>query len=217
MRGRIYKNTVGFTLIEMMVAITLGMVVIAGATGTFIAQTRQNAAEEQISQMHQNVRGALDLMVREIQMAKYDPKKCDLPTCNPAVTAFPALVYGVTYSASQLEIKSDVLPLSNDGDGTIDTSSGSVEDIIYVLANNQITRKLGSSGPAEIVADNITSFNFNYYDANGSAVTSLANSGLIRKVSITITGQTAKIDPSYPGGYRTYSVTADVTPPNLAL
>lgn len=195
----------GFTLMELLVSMSIGMVVLAALAKTFTVQSRQNTAEEQVAQMQGNARAALDLMVREIQMAKY----------NPAGTAFSS-AYGVTYSASQLEVKADM-----NGDGTISTSSGSVEDIIYArdAANNYITRKLGSTGTAEIVADNITAFTFAYYDANGSAVTSSANSGNIRKVTINITARTAKPDPSYTSnnGYRTYQISADITPPNMAL
>jgi type IV pilus assembly protein PilW len=194
----------GFTLMELLVSMSIGMVVLAALAKTFTVQSRQNTAEEQVAQMQGNARAALDLMVREIQMAKY----------NPAGTAFSS-AYGVTYSASQLEVKADM-----DGNGTISTSSGSVEDIIYArdAANNYITRKLGS-GTAEIVADNITAFTFAYYDANGSAVTSSGNSGNIRKVTINITARTAKPDPSYTSnsGYRTYQISADITPPNMPL
>ena len=201
-----HKKTAGFTLIELLVSMAIGLAVIAGVAGTFTAQTRQNNAEEQIAQMQQNVRGALDLMVREIQMAKY----------NPAGTTAFSSGYGVTYNASQLEVKADI-----DGDGVINTSSGSVEDIVYAHdgTNLYITRKLGPSGTAEIVADNITAFTFNYYDANGSAVTSSANSGNIRKVTVNITARTAKPDPSFTsnGGYRTYQLSAHITPPNLPL
>ena len=190
---------------ELLVSISIGMVVLAALAKTFTVQSRQNAAEEQVAQMQGNARAALDLMVREIQMAKY----------NPAGTAFSS-AYGVTYSASELEVKADM-----NGDGTISTSSGSVEDIIYArdAVNNYITRKLGSTGTAEIVADNITAFTFAYYDANGSAVTSSGNSGNIRKVTINITARTAKPDPSYTtnSGYRTYQISADITPPNMAL
>jgi type IV pilus assembly protein PilW len=197
------QDTVGFTLMELLVSMTLGLVVLAGVAGTFTVHTRQNNAEEQIVQMQQNVRAAVDLMVREIQMAKY----------NPAGTAFSS-VYGITYSSnSQLEVKADM-----NSDGAISTSSGSVEDIIYAhdATNMYITRKLGSSGTAEIVADNITAFTVNCYDANGAAVTSLANSGNIRKVTVSITARTAKQDSNI-GGYHTYQIAADITPPNLAL
>ena len=201
------KRNAGFTLVELMVSMAIGLVVLAAITTTFTVQTRQNSAEEQLGQLQQNVRAALDLMIREIKMAKYDP----------AATAFPAGTYGVTYSATQLQVKSDI-----DGSGTLDSgTSGSVENIIYVWdsANLQITRQLGSSGTPQVLADNVTTFTFNYYDANGAAVTSSANSGNIRKVTLSITARTARPDPGYPsnGGYRTYQISADVTPPNMGL
>jgi type IV pilus assembly protein PilW len=199
MRRRTYESTAGFTLIEMMVSITLGMIVIAGVTGTFTAQTRQNAAEEQISQMNQNVRGALDMILRDLMQAGYKA---------PGGT-----ITGVTYSTTQLLIQADL-----DANSTIDSGSTSLEYITYAYdtANKRITRQLGTAGSAEILAENITACNFAYSDANGASTTTSAS---IRKVTITITGQTAKVDPSYSSnsGYRTYSVNADVTPPNLAL
>ncbi len=199
MHRRTYKNTAGFTLIEMMVAITLGMIVIAGVTGTFTAQTRQNAAEEQISQMNQNVRGALDMILRDLMQACYK--------------APGGSVAGVTYNASQLLIQADL-----DANGSIDTGSTSLEYVVYVFdsANQRITRQLGTAGSAEVLAENITACNFTYKDASDATTTT---SSSIRKMTIAITGQTAKVDPSYSsnGGRRTYSMSADVTPPNLAL
>jgi type IV pilus assembly protein PilW len=192
-------KTAGFTLIELLVSMVIGLVVLAGVATTFTMHTRQNTAEEQIAQMQQNVRGALDLMVREIQMAGYKPNG--------------GTVTGVTYSSSQLEIQADM-----DASGSINTASGSEEDIIYAYdsANLRITRKLGSSGTAQLLADNITAFTFSYLDANGSATTTSAS---IRKVTISMTARTAKPDPNYTsnGGYRTYQLSADITPPNLGL
>lgn len=207
-----HKEAAGFTLVELLVSMAISLVVFAAVAKTFTVQTRQNSAEEQIAQMQQNVRAALDLMVREIQMAKY----------NPLGSAFPTGTYGVTYSATQLQIQADM-----NGSGALSTStcdpadSASMENIIYAWdsANLRITRRCGSSGTAELLADNITAFNFGYYDTNGSAVSSSANSGNIRKVTINITARTAKPDPSYPsnGGYRTYELSADITPPNMGL
>jgi prepilin-type N-terminal cleavage/methylation domain-containing protein len=199
MRRGIHTDRAGFTLIEMMVSMTIGMLVIAGVTGTFTAQTRQNKAEEEISQMHQNVRGAIDLISRELMQAGYK--------------ASGGSVTGVTYDTTQLILQADL-----DGINGIDTGNTSLEKITYVYdsANKRITRKLGSGGTAEIVADNITQFDVTYKKADGTATT---DPTLIRKVTITITGQTAKVDPSYStnNGYRTYQLSVDITPPNLAL
>ena len=199
MRGPIYKNMAGFTLAEMMVAIAIGMVVIASVTGTFRAQTRQNKAEEEISQMHQNVRGALDIISRELMQAGYK--------------ASGGSVTGVTYDSAQLLMQADL-----NLNGSIDTSSTSQEYIIYIFdsANMRITRQLGASGTAEIVADNITACTFTYKDASDATTTTSAS---IRKVTVSITGRTAKVDPSYSSnsGYRTYTLSVDIAPPNLAL
>jgi type IV pilus assembly protein PilW len=194
-----FSDSSGFTLTEMLVAMAIGMIVIAAVSGTFSAQTRQNKAEEEISQMHQNVRGALDMIDRELMQAGYK--------------APGGSVTGVTYSTTQLLLQADI-----DGNGSIDTSNSSLEYIIYVYdsANKRITRQLGSGGTPEVVADNITQFDFAYKDAAGASTTT---SSSIRKVTVTITGRTAKIDPSYTsnGGYRTYQLSAEITPPNLAL
>jgi prepilin-type N-terminal cleavage/methylation domain-containing protein len=194
-----FSDSSGFTLTEMMVAMAIGMIVIAAVSGTFNAQTRQNKAEEEISQMHQNVRAALDMIDRELMQAGYK--------------APGGSVTGVTYSTTQLLLQADI-----DGNGTIDTSNSSLEYIVYAYdsANKRITRQLGSGGTPEVVADNITQFDFAYKDAAGAPTTT---SSSIRKVTVTITGRTAKIDPSYTsnGGYRTYQLSAEVTPPNLAL
>jgi type IV pilus assembly protein PilW len=203
MRRRLSKNNMGFTLTEMMVAITIGMIVIASVTGTFTAQTRQNNAEEQISQLHQNVRGAVDMISRDLMQAGYK--------------APGGSVTGVAYSGAtptSLTIQADL-----DANGTIDnTANATVEYINYTFdsTNHQITRKLGSGGTANLVADSITAFSVSYYDASG-ATTTVSSS--VRKVTISITGQTAKPDPSYSsnGGYRIYQLSADIDPPNLAL
>ena len=191
----------GFTLIEMMASMAIGMIVIASVAGTFRAQTRQNKAEEEISQMHQNVRAALDLISRDLMQAGYKKSGGSLS------------VTGVTYSTSQLLIQADV-----DESNAIDTGTSSLEYITYAYdsANQRITRKLGASGTAEIVADNVTQFDFAYKAADGTATTS---STAIRKLTITITCQTQNADPAYTsnGGKRTYQLSADITPPNLAL
>jgi hypothetical protein len=62
----------------------------------------------------------------------------------------------------------------------------------------------------------VTAFSFTYLDANGSSTTT---NTAVRRITISITARTDKPDPSYTtnNGYRTYQISADVTPPNLAL
>lgn len=193
-----FRNLEGFTLVELMVSMGIGMVILAAVTTTFMSQTRIYNAQEQINEMQQNARGALDILSRELKMAGYKPNGGGFN--------------GVTYSTTQLMVQADL-----NSDGAISTSSTANEQITYLFdsANEQITRAVGS-GSAQILAEHISAFTFNYLNSTGAATTVSAN---IRQVSITITAKTAKPDPNYTsdGGYRTYTTSATITPGNLAL
>jgi type IV pilus assembly protein PilW len=192
------KQIHGFTLVELMVSMTISLVVLAAIAGTFTVQTRQNSAEEHLGQMQQNVRGALDLMIREIQMAGY----------KPAGGTFNGIQ---TSTATTLRIKLDL-----DSSGL--ATDAATDDISYTFdaSTGVITRTLNNGGSSATLADNITAFSFTYLDANGASTTT---NTAVRKITINITARTAKPDPSYTinNGYRTYQITADVTPPNLPL
>ena len=193
-----FRNLEGFTLVELMVSMGIGMVILAAVTTTFMSQTRIYNAQEQINEMQQNARGVLDILSRELKMAGYKPNGGGFN--------------GVTYSTTQLRVQADL-----NSDGAISTSSTANEQITYAFdnANEQITRAVGS-GSAQILAEHISAFTFNYLDSAGAATTVSAN---IRQVSITITAKTAKPDPNFTsnGGYRTYTMSATITPGNLAL
>lgn len=193
-----FRNLEGFTLVELMVSMGIGMVILAAVTTTFMSQTRIYNAQEQINEMQQNARGALDILSRELKMAGYKPNGGGFN--------------GVTYSTTQLRVQADL-----NSDGAISTSSTANEQITYAFdnGNQQITRAVGS-GSAQILAEHISAFTFNYLDSAGAATTVSAN---IRQVSITITAKTAKPDPNFTsnGGYRTYTMSATITPGNLAL
>jgi type IV pilus assembly protein PilW len=192
------RNIEGFTLVELMVSMGIGMVILAAVTTTFMSQAKIYNAQEQVNEMQQNARGVLDIITRELKMAGYKPNG---GTFN-----------GVTYSTTQLMVQADL-----DSSGAISTSSTANEQITYIYdgANQRITRAVGTGG-AQILADNITAFTFSYLDGAGTATTVSAN---IRQVNISITAVTDKPDPNYSsnGGHRTYTVSATITPVNLAL
>lgn len=194
----------GFTLIELMVSIAIGLVVLASVATTFTSQTRAYSAQEQINQMEQNLRGALDIMTREIKMAGYRPN-------GGTVTGV------VSYTSTSLTIQADI-----DGNGTL-LASGTGSDTaneqiayVYDSVNKKITRQVGS-GTVATLAENISAFTFTYYQSSGATLATSASN--IRRIKIALTGITAKPDPGYSsnGGYRTVDLSAIVTPINLGL
>jgi type IV pilus assembly protein PilW len=180
--------------LELIFALLIGLLLLGGVSATFILQNRHYSAQEQVTEMIQMTRAAMDLITREVIMAGYDPTN----------TGF----YGIPYSASQLQVLAD---LNKDGD-TADTN----EDIIYTYdsVNMQISRDTG--GGAQVLADNIESASLDFLDAAGSITTTTAD---IRQIRLSITVRAGKPDPNYGpnNGYRTYTLTSVIAPPNLSL
>ena len=195
------KSEQGFTLVELLIAMALALVIIATLSITFTFNRRTYNVQEQIAEMTQSARAAVDMISRELKMAGYDPTR----------TLTLGTTVGVPLSSTQLEILAD---LNGDGD-TSDTH----EDIIYTYdgTDNQIDRDTG--GGAQPFAENIESFSFQYYKDDGNLATT---SSEIREIEITVEARTAETDPRYShpvygDGYRRYELKSNVTPPNLGL
>lgn len=61
----------GFTLIEILISLAITTIVMAGIFSTFNAQSKSFSAQQQVTEMQQNARAAMDMMTREIRMAGY--------------------------------------------------------------------------------------------------------------------------------------------------
>jgi type IV pilus assembly protein PilW len=191
----------GFTLVELLIAMTIGLIILAALSSTFLMQRKTYDIQEQIVEMVQTARAAMDMMSREIRMAGYDPTG----------TGFD----GIPYNADPSTV--DVYADLNDIPG-IDNPTGSYEHITYSYdsANNQIDRNTNTGGGNKPFAENIDDFNVLYQDADGNATATTAD---IRQIKITITARTSKADADYSAnnGYRTHTLTSFITPRNLAF
>ena len=63
----------GVTLVEMLVAMVIGLVVMAAIYSTYNSQQQQYLVQEQVSGMQQNLRASVYFIARETRMAGYDP------------------------------------------------------------------------------------------------------------------------------------------------
>jgi type IV pilus assembly protein PilW len=138
----------GFTLVELIVAMAIGLVIIGASYRVFEVQNKILHNQEQIVEMQQNVRAAMDMMTREARMAGY----------NPADAGFT----GITVASSQLTIRADL-----DGDAAI----AGQEYIIYTFdsANMRITRNIGAG--AQPFAENIEALTFQSLSASAVKIT----------------------------------------------
>jgi type IV pilus assembly protein PilW len=190
----IQKPNDGFTIIELLIAMTIMGFIIAAMFSFSITQRKYFSVQEEISEMTQNTRAAMDMITGELSMAGYNPS---------GAAAFS----GILYSASQLQIYAD---LNGDGD-----RADSNENIIYTYntSSKRILRNTG--GGDQPFSENIQSFIFDYLDAQGNSTFVTAD---VRQIRLAITGRTGKPDPSYESnsGYRTFTLTSLITPRNLA-
>ena len=88
MKREIAKQAKGVTLIELLIALVISAILIVGIYRTFIHQQRSYAVQEQVADMQQNVRVAINRMIREIRMAGFGGKNENTNGVNDIITVF---------------------------------------------------------------------------------------------------------------------------------
>jgi type IV pilus assembly protein PilW len=185
MRGyQLHKNNKAFTLVELLISMAIFGIIVGLVVNQYISQQDSQLTQNQVVQMQQNIRNALILMTRDIQMAGFDPeisKTLGIVNAGDGSNGNPLTF---TYSVADDGV-------DNDGDGTID-ESGEFQTIQYSLFDSladgdmDIGRTVGA-GANQAIAENIQTLLFTYLDGNGNPTVTLAD---IRAVRVTITATT---------------------------
>jgi len=91
-RGHGARRQSGFTLVEMMVAVTVGLVVILGVTVTFVNLKSAWGTQDKLAQLQDNERLAMAFLTSAVQEAGYYPD----PTNTSSIAGFTDATYGTT-------------------------------------------------------------------------------------------------------------------------
>ena len=81
------KNQKGFTLIEMMISMTIALIVLGGAAGLFVKTLQINSSNLVNQKADQTIRTLNDVIVSEIRRAGYTPMASITPTESLAIVS----------------------------------------------------------------------------------------------------------------------------------
>lgn len=165
-------NNRGFTLAELLIGLFVSAIVMTTILSAYYSQNKSYAVQEQVAAMVQNLRAAMDIMIREIRMAGYDPTG----TANAGI---------VTANTMSITITEDL-----DGDG----SAAGDENITYALADSDGDGDNDLERNNNLIAENIDALDFLYLDETGSPT---AVPSEIRAVQITMVAKTGRGDRGY--------------------
>ena len=195
LQQNIRHSNQGFTMVELLVAMTVSLLALGAIYSTFLNQQKSYVVQGETAAMHQNIRAAMFYLQREIRMAG----------CDPTGSAGAAII---TAGATSINFTEDVIGNTpgSDSDGATDDPG---ENITYALdANNNLVRTDPVNPPVvppalpvpQMVAQNIDAIDFVYLD--GASPPNVLNPGginvpagsldQIRSVEITIVARTGR-------------------------
>jgi prepilin-type N-terminal cleavage/methylation domain-containing protein len=233
----------GFTLVECVVAVAVGMVVLGAVYAAVWSGQRSTTGIDRKVTTGQDARAALEVMAMEMRMASYNPGYAtvtnpwtSITTCN-AGDATRRGIQDANAAGSTIQIQMDL-----NGNGSCGDAANEI--IAYALdtANRRITRQTwtcagspatgGSQsflGGAATEAKTVRVVNgeadvaipvFRYFDSAGTDITSSLPGaiGQIRRIVITLVVDSENVDPSLGGSQRRRLIySTSVIPRNHAV
>lgn len=180
----------GFSLIELVITITILLIMLASATFVLISVNREFRSQKPRMEALNNIQTAVDSISRVVRMGGTKPKQC-----NDAftVTALTPSEKNSDGSYSRLRVRADWNPADcaltgTDEDITISTSGGN----LYLDAAGQ-----------NVFVDKIGAVKFRFFDSGNNAIADpVADSAKIRVVRLMV-------DTSVPGETAT-TISTDV-------
>ena len=215
-RYQCFQGCGGFTLVELLVGITIFSIVMTGIYSIFVRSNRVYISQEQVVAALQEARSALDILGREIRMAGFiaannQPGGFDkiigAAYAGSAESNIEIATVNIAARTTTLAFKADL-----DGDGNTDA----VQYVYYhsdhatASRRNTVYREIetwsgGTWNPAggeQLFLENIQDLTFTYQLADGTTSTAPADLKDIRGVVISLIAQTANAVEPYEGGKR---------------
>jgi len=183
------RRTRGFSLLEMLIVLAVFTLIVGGIFTSLSQGQIRYQFEQEVAEVQQSARNAMDIMVREIKLAGF-PKASYYDSGQNWTSANSNRVAAgfITINATNLVFEADV------------EEDSIVDRVDYNLSNGTLSRsaqdkQAGGGAPAavyQLLASNVTALTFTYLDSN-QAVTATASQ--VRSVMISLSMNTTSVDP----------------------
>ncbi len=196
----------GFTLVEILIALTVGMIMLMAIYGIVNMTQKSTAGIERRVISQKDVRGALDLMALELRMASYTPNPGPA-TSGMWLTAACAAGGVSSYKGIQAATANSItIEMDADDSGTLNDHANEIITYTYNAANQLITRSANCGTAQTFIGASTVRINnntagvpvFRYFDYNNIPIAAASLPGAIpdiRAIEITLVAQSEEIDP----------------------
>ena len=201
------KSNKGFTIVELLVSILLTSIIMVAIYSVYRVQTHSAKVQENRLEAQEYARSVLDMMVRKLRNAAYNPLGAvsvgALGTnCAGGLAGAPGVV---TATATSIRFTYDFQGTTS-GSAPNGNCDNADEDITYTYDTSgcgaglgNVTRN-GSRNP--LTNCNVTSFDLRYFKQDGTELSRpviAADLPNIQRVTIALTVQSLKPDTEFGG------------------
>ncbi|MCI0623896.1 MAG: prepilin-type N-terminal cleavage/methylation domain-containing protein [Acidobacteria bacterium] len=179
----------GFSLLELLIVLAVFSFIVGGIFSNLSQSQVRYQFEQEVAEVQQAARNAVDIMEREIKLAGF-PKPTYYDSALNWTSANSERVAAgfITINATNVIFEADV-----EEDGIVDL-------VEYRLNNGTLERSAqdkpaGGGTPAAVyqtLATNVTALTFSYLNSSGSATTTASE---VRSVGILFNINTTNVDP----------------------
>lgn len=169
----------GFTLVELMVTLVLTSIAAVGIYRGYLSYLTSYDVQEQVVEMQQNLRVAMNRMVKEFRMGGYDPTGAGVGGFDPDGTD----------SGTEISFTMDL-----NEDGVIGTGDREKITYRYDDSDNSLDRRVDDGNFISVI-HNVDALDFQYLQGDGTTEASSAEE--IRVIQISLVVCTTNEDYSY--------------------
>ncbi len=184
----------GLTLVELMLALAVGLLLIAASVQVFSSMSQNARAQENLARMQETGRLALELISREIRLAGYESKPFPrILGCTDTANGSDCAIFGTDGGADQ----SDGLTIRFRSDGHMRGCTGreaNEKDTVWVdsFRLDASTLRCNDNGQTQPLLDGIRRLDFGYLvEGTANYVDEPAASDWPRVIGVRITVEVA--------------------------